>query len=189
MPRSIVPGLEKYEQRLAERMLEIESTPTGRPLIAWVREHQPKIVLGRPITGGGFTYPWPLSYIVISPGYDDEWLRGALAHELVHLIKYGGPGSLFGSLQQEWECTWVSAKIWTEYPPGDRTPPQSRPLYFENAGWVLDQAPATTREIIRTSWGDFYKHIPEFQPGHLPWQQLRAGWPQIGYAIRLLIHR
>jgi hypothetical protein len=189
MGRSTAPGLEKYDQRLVERLLEIESTPTGRPLVAWVRKHRPRIVLGRPITGGGFTYPWPLSYIVISPDYHDEWLRGALAHELTHLIKYGGPGTLFGSLEQERECCWVAAKVWTEYPPDDPTPPHERPGYLEQAGWVLDQSAAVVRGVMRKTWGGFYEHIPELQPGHWPWQQLRAGWRQIIYALRLLLHR
>lgn len=94
MPRSNVPGLEKYDQRVANLMLDIESTPTGRPYIEWVRKHKPRIDLGKPITGGGFTYPWPLDYIIITPVYDDEWLRGAIAHELLHLVKYGGPGTI-----------------------------------------------------------------------------------------------
>jgi|GEM_PF-6293824 len=189
MPHSNVPGLEKYEQRIAERLLEIESTPTGKPMVEWVRKHKPKIVLGSPITGAGFTYPWPLDYIVIAPIPDDEWLRGALAHELTHLIEYGGPGTVFGSLEQERRATWVSAKIWAEYPPDDPTPPQQRPGYFEKAGWVLDQPPDKVRQIIRDTWGDFYKTLPELQPGHWPWQQLAAGWPQIVFAIRLLLHR
>lgn len=189
MPRSTVPGLEKYDQRIAERLLEIEQTPTGRPMITWVRKHWPKIVFGTPVTGAGFTYPWPLRYIVVTPDYDDEWLRGALAHELVHLIKYGGPGTVFGSLEQEREATWVSAKVWTEYPPDDPNPPQSRPNYFESAGWILDQPPEVVRHIIRDTWGGFYQVIPEFQPGHWPWQQLAAGWPQIIFGLRSLIGR
>ena len=188
MPRSNVPGLEKYDQRVANLMLDIESTPTGRPYIAWVRKHKPRIDLGKPITGGGFTYPWPLDFIVITPVYDDEWLRGAISHELLHLVKYGGPGTLFGSLEQEREATWVSAKVWTEFPPDDLTPPQDRPGYFDKAGWVLDQPPAVVRKIIRDTWGGFYQSIPELQPGHWPWQQLIAGWPQIVYAIRLMLH-
>lgn len=189
MPRSTVPGLEKYDQRVAERLLEIESTPTGQTFVEWVRKHRPRIALGRPITGGGFTYPWPLDYIVIVPDYDDEWLRGALVHELTHLIKYGGPGTLFGSLEQEREATWYAAKFWTEYPPGEITPPQDRPGYVEKAGWVLDQPPDVVRKIIRDTWGGFYQHIPELQPGHWPWQQLAAGWPQIIFAIRTLLGR
>ena len=189
MPGSTVPGLEKYDQRLAERLLELETTPTGRPLVQWVRQHQPQIILGQPLTGAGFTYPWPFGHIVISPDYDDEWLRGALAHELVHLIKYGGPGTMVGSLEQERECTWVAAKCWTEYPPGDVALLQSRPDYDDKAGWVIDQPPETVRRIIHDRWGDFYQHIPEFQPGPWPWQQLVAGWPQIKFALRLIFHR
>jgi hypothetical protein len=189
MLSSNAPGLEKYAQRLAERMLEIELTPTGRPMISWVRKRRPKILLGQPITGGGFTYPWPLDYIVISPEPDDEWLRGAVAHELVHLIQFGGPGTIGGSLEQERIATWVSAKIWTEYPPDDPTPPQQRPGYYEKAGWVLDQPPEIVRGIIRDTWGGFYKNIPELQPGPWPWQQLAAGWPQIVFGIKILLHR
>ncbi len=189
MPRSSVPGLDMYDQRLAERLLEIETTPTGRPLVAWVRKYKPRIAFGRPITGAGFPYPWPIGHIIISAEYDDEWLRGAVAHELVHLIKYGGPKALFGSLEQEREATWVSAKVWTEYPPDDPTPAHERPAYVEKAGWVLDQAPIAVRRIIRDDWGDFYQHIPELQPGPWPWQQLKAGWPQIVYALRLIFHR
>ena len=189
MPRSNIPGLEKYDQRIAERLLELETTPTGRPLVEWVRRHQPSIRLGRPITGAGFTYPWPFGRIVISGDYDDEWLRGALAHELLHRIKYGGPGTIFGSLEQEREATWVSARCWTEYPPGDPTPPTERPGYAEKAGWVLDQPPDVVRRIIRDTWGGFYRSIPEFQPGPWPWQQLAAGWPQITFGMRVLLRR
>jgi len=189
MPRSTVPGLTSYDRRIAERLLEIESTPTGRPLVAWVRRRRPRIVFGRPPTGGGFTYPWPLRRIVISPSYNDDWLRGALAHELVHLIKYGGPGSLFASLEQERECTWTAARVWTEYPPDDPTPPAMRRNYREQAGWVLDQPPHVVRRIIRTTWGDFYRRLPELQPGPWPWQQLAAGWRQILDGIRMLIGR
>ena len=78
MPRSTVPGLEKYDQRLARAACSTSSRRRqASPCIAWVRKHQPRIELGQPITGGGFTYPWPLDYIVITPVYDDEWLRGA----------------------------------------------------------------------------------------------------------------
>ncbi len=189
MPGSNIPGLEKYVQRVAERLAEIEMTPTGKPMIAWVRQRRPRIDLGKPITGGGFTYPWPLDFSVISPDPDDEWLRGAIAHELTHLIKYGGPGTIFGSLEQERDANWVAAKVWTEYPPGDPTPPQQRPDYFEKAGWVLDQPPDVARKTIRDTWGGFYLIIPEFQPGHLPWQQLRAGWPQIVFGVRVALGR
>lgn len=186
MPRSNVPGLEKYEQRIADRLLEIESTPTGKPIIAWVRQHQPDIRLGRPITGGGFTYPWPVGRIVIVPDLDDDWLRGAIVHELVHRIKYGGPGTIFGSLEQEREACWYASKVWTEYPPDDPGPARARPDYDEKAGWVLDHTAEETRRQIRDTWGGFYKTIPELQPGHWPWQQLWYGWPQIVFGIKAL---
>ena len=189
MPGSSVPGLERYVQRLAERLLEIEMTPTGQPIVAWVRQHRPRIDLGKPITGGGFTYPWPLSYIVISPDYDDDWLRGAIAHELTHLIKYGGPGTIFGSLEQEREACWVAAMVWTEYPAGDPTPPRERPDYEAQAGWVLDHPPEAVRQVMRDTWGGFYATIPELQPGHWPWQQLSAGWRQIAFGVRVSLGR
>jgi len=181
--------LENYDRRVAERLLEIESTPTGRPLVAWVRRHQPRIVLGRPLTGGGFTYPWPLSRIVISPHGDDDWLRGALVHELTHLIRYGGPGSLFASVEQERVCAWTTARVWTEYPPNDPTPAAMRHNYHEQAGWVLDQPPEAARRTIRTTWGQFYRRLPELQPGPWPWQQLAGGWRQIIDGVRLLFGR
>ncbi len=189
MPRSAIPGLEKYDPRIAERLLELETTPTGRPLVEWVRRHKPTILLGRPITGGGFTYPWPLRRIVISGDYNDDWLRGALAHELVHLSRYGGPGTVFGSLEQERQAAWVAAKCWTEYPVGGTTRATDRPNYAEEAGWVLDQPPAVARRTIRDTWGHFYRIIPELQPGPWPWQQLAAGWRQILFAIRALLGR
>jgi hypothetical protein len=54
---------------------------------------------------------------------------------------------------------------------------------------VLDQPPEKVRQIIRDTWGGFYHYIPELQPGHLPWQQLAAGWPQIVFGIRALFGR
>lgn len=189
MPHSTVAGLEKYDQRIADRLLEIEQTPTGGPIVAWVRRHQPYIKLGKPITGGGFTYPWPICRIVILPEADDDWLRGAICHELTHLMRYGGPGTIFGSLEQERVACWVAAKVWTEYPPNDPTPPQQRPNYYGSAGWVLDQTPEQVRKVIRDTWGGFYQYIPEMQPGHWPWQQLRAGWRQIIFALKVLTGR
>jgi hypothetical protein len=189
MPGSTVPGLEKYEQRIADRLVEIDSTPTGRIVVAWVRLHKPKITLGQPITGGGFTYPWPLDSIVISPEWDDNWLRGAIVHELQHVMKYGGPGTLFGSLEQERDACWLSSRVWAEYPPNDPIPAIDRPDYFEKAGWVLDQSPEAARRVIRDTWGGFYKSLPELQPGRWPWQQLAAGWPQIIFGLRVLFHR
>ena len=65
--------------------------------------------------------------------------------------------------------------------------PTSGQATVEKAGWVLDQPPEVVRRIIRDTWGGFYQQIPEFQPGPWPWQQLAGGWPQIVYAMRLLI--
>ena len=68
------------------------------------------------------------------------------------------------------------------------TPPQDRPGYYDKAGWVLDQPPEVVRKIIRDTWGGFYQHIPEMQPGHWPWQQLDRRLAADRLRHRLMLH-
>jgi hypothetical protein len=103
----------RYEPRIAKLLEEIGSTPTGAPLIDWVRHHLPPIVYGQPMNGAAFTYPPPLRRIVVKNEGDDEWQRELIAHELVHMVRWSG--HMVGSLEQEHDAYLTAAKIRSEF--------------------------------------------------------------------------
>ena len=123
----------RYDPRIEQFLEEIARTPTGWPLVDFVRLHHPKIEWGVPMTGGAFAYPWPFARIIIGEAGSDEWKREALAHELVHLIRWRG--HLVGSLEQEYDAYLTSAKVRCEHNGWDWTKPDAEsikhyPLFF-----------------------------------------------------------
>jgi hypothetical protein len=149
-----------YDPRIARYLEEIGSTPTGWPLVDWVRLHWPKISFGIPLTGGAFAYPWPLARVVLRDAWTEEWQRETLAHELVHLIRWRG--HLVGSLEQEYDAYLTAAKVRCEWNRWDwRTPDEEAvkhyPLFF---------GPGANKE-------QFKRELPNRLPfyGVLPWEQ------------------
>lgn len=102
-----------YEHRILQYLEEIASTPTGWPLVDWVRLHWPQIHFGTPLTGGAFAYPWPFARVVLRDEWGEAWQREALAHELVHLVRWRG--CFVGSLEQEYDAYLTAAKINCEF--------------------------------------------------------------------------
>lgn len=122
-----------YDPRIEQYLEEIARTPTGWPLVDWVRLHHPRIEWGVPMAGGAFAYPWPFARIVIGDEGSEQWQREAIAHELVHLMRWRG--HLVASLEQEYDAYLTSAKVRCEHNGWDWTTPDPEavaayPLFF-----------------------------------------------------------
>lgn len=162
-----------YEPRIAKMLEEIASTPTGWPLVDFVRLHWPRIAYGEPMSGGAFAYPWPLARIVLKDAADEEWQRETLAHELVHMTRWRG--HLVGSLEQEYDAYLTAAKVRCEFRGWDWTEPDAEavkhyPLFF---------GPKADKEEYKRQLPkrlDFYSV--------LPWQQPYSLLPILGAMVR-----
>lgn len=172
--------MKQYHPRIARYLDEIAQTPSGRPLVEWVRRHQPEIVFGTPITGGAFTYPWPLKKIVIKDDYGEEWQRETLAHELAHMVRWNG--HLVGSLEQEYDAYRIGAQIRCELAGCDWRRPDG-----QAASWYPDLfGPGATRDAFITALrrrDPFYAILPVQQPRTI-WEVARALAHQAAFGIR-----
>jgi hypothetical protein len=102
-----------YHPRIEKYLQEIEATPTGAPLVTWVRQNPFPIHFGKPVFGAAFAFPFPFRRVVLLDKYGDEWLREALAHELVHIVRW--QHHLVASLEQEYDAYFTSAKVRCEH--------------------------------------------------------------------------
>ncbi|HBY98281.1 MAG: hypothetical protein M5U01_23300 [Ardenticatenaceae bacterium] len=165
--------MKQYDPRIARYLDEIAQTPTGKPLVAWVRRHRPAISFGTPITGGAFTYPWPFKKIVIKDDYGEEWQRETLAHELAHMIRWHG--NFVGSLEQEYDAYRVGAQVRCEHDGCDWRDPHG-----QAAQWYPDLfGPGATP-------GAFMAALRQRDPFYavLPWQQPATIWGIAGALAR-----
>ncbi|MBA3532346.1 MAG: hypothetical protein H0T73_10535 [Ardenticatenales bacterium] len=172
-----------YEPRIARYLEEIASTPTGWPLVDWVRLHWPNISFGVPLTGGAFAYPWPLARVVLRDAWTEEWQREALAHELVHMIRWRG--HLVGSLEQEYDAYLTAAKVCCEWNGWDWRKPEEEaikhyPLFF---------GPAADKDEFKRQLPDrlaFYSVLPWDQP-YTPPAIAAAMLQQSWFGVRLIL--
>ncbi len=153
--------MRQYDPRIAQFLEEIASTPTGWPLIDWVRLHWPRIQFGEPPPGlGAFCYPWPFASILIKDAWGDEWKRETIAHELAHMIRWRG--HLVASLEQEYDAYLTAARVRCEFNGWDWRAPDELsvrhyPLFF---------GPGASKT-------EFKQQLPRKAPfyGVLPWEQ------------------
>ncbi|HEX8684246.1 MAG TPA: hypothetical protein VF707_18155 [Ardenticatenaceae bacterium] len=152
-----------YEPHFAKLLEEIGSTPTGAPLIDWVRHHLPKIGYGQPLSGDAFAYPRPFQRMVVRRGIPEEAERELVAHELVHMVRWSG--HMVGSLEQEYDAYLTAAKIRCEFNGWDWRDPEGEAAkhYPDFFGPKLNKA--GYKENLK-------KRIPFYEV--LPWDQPRG---------------
>lgn len=175
--------MRQYDPRIATLLEEIASTPTGWPLIDWVRLHWPPIEYGQPITGGAFAYPWPFARVVLKDAGSVDWQRETLAHELSHMIRWRG--HLVGSLEQEYDAYLTAARVRCEWAGWDWTVPDPEavrhyPLLF---GPTADKDEFKRRLPGRLA---FYGILPWEQP-YQPLPIMRAMLRQGLFGARTMI--
>jgi len=156
--------MRQYEPRIERFLAEIATTPTGWPLVDWVRLHWPKISYGRPLTGGAFAFPYPFARVVIKDAWSEEWQRETLAHELVHMVRWRG--HLVDSLEQEYDAYFTAAKVRCEWNGWDWSEPHEQavkhyPLFFGPKA-NKDEFKRTLPQRL-----DFYAVLPWHQPYQL----------------------
>jgi hypothetical protein len=86
---------------------EIEATESGAEAVRQARAQGWRIGYGKPVAGGGFTYPY--KRIVLGRGYRYVPTRSMLAHELYHAWRYGRV--LVNSIQQEYEAEAFAQRV------------------------------------------------------------------------------
>jgi hypothetical protein len=159
-----------YDPRITKMLEEIATTPTGWPLVDYVRLHWPRITYGTPAFGGGaFAYPWPFSRILLMDVSTEEWQRETLAHELVHLVRWRG--HLVGSLEQEYDAYLTAAKVRCEFRGWDWTQPDEQaikhyPLFFgpkANKAEYKRQLPSRLAFYSALPWEQPYAPLPIFK--------------------------
>lgn len=151
-----------YHPRIQKYLDEIEATPTGAPLVTWVRHHPFPIMFGKPLFGAAFAFPFPLRAIVLLDMWGDEWLRETLAHELVHIVRW--QKHMVASLEQEYDAYLTAAKV-----------------RCEHNGWSWIQPDENAIKHYPLFWGpkanaaEFKRKLPERLAfyGVLPWAQPR----------------
>ncbi|MGH2543601.1 MAG: hypothetical protein ACRDIB_12420 [Ardenticatenaceae bacterium] len=154
--------MRQYDPRIARLLTEIATTPTGWPLVDWVRLHWPPIRYGDPPSGlGAFAYPWPFARIILKDAWTEEWQRETLAHEMTHLIRWRG--HLVASLEQEYDAYLTAARVRCEYNGWDWMKPDEEairhyPLFF---------GPSADKDEYKRqlpSKATFYSILPWSQP-------------------------
>ncbi|MCB0076973.1 MAG: hypothetical protein KDD73_06070 [Anaerolineales bacterium] len=150
-----------YDPEIADLLNKVAATPTGWPLIDWVRLHWPRIEFGEPPPGSGaFCFPWPFARIIIKRIGSEDWRLETVAHELVHMFRWRG--HLVGSLEQEYDAYLTAAKVRCEWRGWDWSLPDEEaikhyPLFF---GPNADK-------------NEFKRRLPSKVPMYavMPWQQ------------------
>ena len=153
-----------HRQQLDAILAEIDDTELGAYYLLYLTDNGWVIVVGNPIAGGGFTYPW--KRIVIKPGsYGD--MRMAVAHELVHGAVYNG--TLVDSIEQEYDAEFLSATILDELGvlPADR-----------QEQWFGAQSLNVQEHFARIQgYSVWHSNLPLNQPTGLAvvWEAVRQG--------------
>jgi len=141
---------------------EIATTLTGKPFVKGARERQARIHFARPITGAGFTYPWNEVRILYSADAWNtrDWRRETLAHELVHLVKYGA--TPINSVAQEYEAYRTAAQVQVEFK--QMTPLEAARAYPDFFGLDPEHTSrAANLERLRKAFA-YYAILPIEQP-------------------------
>lgn len=181
----------RYDPRIEKYLEEIEATPTGAPLVTWVRRHPFPIHFGTPLFGAAFAFPFPFRRVVMLDNWGDEWLRETLAHELVHIVRW--QKHMVGSLEQEYDAYLTAAKVrcehngWSWQKP-DENAIRHYPLFF---GAAADRDKFKRELPQRLA---FYGVMPWMQPrtlmgvakalGQQAWFGVRVGTPEIMKRLR-----
>jgi hypothetical protein len=173
-------SLDKYDPLIRRYLEEIERTPTGRPLIEWVREHQPDIEFGNPrFASGAFTYPWPIRKIVLTEAFGEEWERETIAHELAHMVRWSG--HLVGSLQQEYDAYRIGAQVRCEHAGEDWRDPKSKAARWYPELFGPDASPEKFQESLKDR-DPFYAELPWKQPSSIL-EVIRSMARQASFAV------
>lgn len=157
-----------YHPRIAKYLDEIEATPTGAPLVTWVRTHPFPIMFGKPLFGAAFAFPFP-RLIVLLDMWGDEWLRETLAHELVHIVRW--QKHMVASLEQEYDAYFTAAKVRCEHNGWSWTTPDENAIRYYPLFW----GPKADAD-------EFKRKLPERLAfyGALPWAQPRTAMGVVG---------